>query len=80
MMYFILFSILNMVLSIKIPLTYYSDENLPFSISPTISGNFPNIGDLPGGPFASKVANMSVNPNTPFTVIFNFKEELLPEL
>lgn len=65
--------ILSIVGTIKIPLKYYSKENLPFSISSKINGTLPKRDDEEiGKPFISTV-NMSINPNTPFSMLFNFK-------
>ena len=48
-----------------IPLSYYSNRNLPFGINTTITGHH----SATSVPF-SKNIEFSINTNTPFTILF----------
>ena len=61
--------------AIDIPLTFYSGKNLPFGIG--VDANVTYVTkDAPADPPSSKVHpfNLSMNVNSPFTLLFGFTD------
>lgn len=58
------------VQSIRIKLDYYSNTNLPFGLESTIKGDFTSTDGSTLTPF-TKDMNLTINTNTPFTILFD---------
>ena len=67
---FILLINIVVVESIRIKLDYYSNTNLPFGLESTINGNFTHSDGSTLTQF-KKNMNLTINTNTPFTILFD---------